>query len=284
MEAGAETFEHVRYSTPAGWTAQATQDGKSYLYRDATASGIIVLFNSRPAQLSPAAAFEEDWRMRMVPVCGVAAPVPQLAQEGDVTAATGVVTMLQQGNPVMAVLVTLVGRGRALSVVAIASGDGGRHVTAFLDTLAVAPPPQQAPPAKPPPARGKPRPARGGELAGLYLWQGMELKFRPDFSGLTCGKFELALSTSFYLLSPDGRLARGSDLPAAPDGDIRRFDFDDYQRRDPRNSGTFEVEGGSVILQMGAGTNQPETVIAPIRDDGQLDIYERKYALSIEPR
>ena len=88
----------------------------------------------------------------------------------------------------------------------------------------------------------------------------------------------------FYLLSEDGRVARGSGLPAAPDGDIRRFDFDDYQRRNPGASGTYKVDGGRVTFTMAAGTNLAETVVAPVLDYGQLEIKKKKYKLSVKPK
>lgn len=287
-EASAETFEYVRYTPPSGWTAQATPDGRTYLYQDAKASGVIVIFNSRPTQAAPAVVFAEEWRTRMTPVVSAPAPAPQLAQDGDVTAATGVAQGTMQGNQVTAVLATLVGRGRALSVVAVASGAGGQQVAAFLDTLSVAPAAQPAPPAEPPPARGKRRPGRGGggggETAGLYLSQSYEYTYRPDITGKTSGSSGMAMTTHFYLLSEDGRVARGSGLPEAPDGDIRRFDFADYQRRNPGASGTYKVDGGRVTFQMGAGTTLAETIAAPVLDDGQIEIKKKKYKRSIKPK
>ena len=273
-EANAETFEHLAYTPPARWTAQAAPEGKAYLYQDATASGVITFFNSRPTQLSPAAAFAEEWRARMAPVVNVQAPTPQLAQDGDVTAATGVVQATLQGNQVTAVLATFVGRGRALSVVSIASGDGARHVATFLDSLAIS---AQAP-------RDKRRPVAGAKLAGLYLSQGVGYTYRPDVTGRTSGSAGAASTTYFYLLSEDGRVARGSGLPEAPDGDIRRFDFDDYQRRNPAASGTYKVEGNRVTFNMGAGTTLAETLVAPVSDDGQIEINKKKYKRSVKPK
>jgi hypothetical protein len=284
-EANAESFEHLQYTPPAGWTAQVVQEGRAYLYQDATASGAVTLFNSRPTQLAPAAVFAEEWRARLGPVVGVQAPAPELTHDGDVTAATGVVSATLQGNQVMALLATFVGRGRALTVVAIASGDGPRQVSAFVGTFGIAA--AAAPAAKQaeaPPSRDKRRPVPGGKLAGLYLSQAYEYTYRPDVTGRTSGSSGMAMTTSFYLLSEDGRVARGSGLPEAPDGDIRRFDFDGYQRRNPAASGTYKVESGRVILQMGAGTSVAETVVAPVSEDGQLEIKKKKYKRSIKAR
>jgi hypothetical protein len=273
-EANAATFEHLAYTPPARWTVQAASEGKAYLYQDAAASGVVTFFNSRPTQLSPAAAFADEWRARMAAVVNVQAPVPQLAQDGDVTAATGVVQATLQGNQVTAVLATFVGRGRALSVVGIASGDGARHVAAFLDTLAIAAP-----------ARDKRRPpGAGAKFAGLYLSQGVGYAYRPDVTGRTSGSAGAAATTYFYLLSEDGRVARGSGLPEAPDGDISRFDFDDYQRRNPAASGTYKVDGNRVTFTMGAGTSLAETIVAPVADDGHIEIRKKTYKRSIKPR
>jgi hypothetical protein len=189
----------------------------------------------------------------------------------------------------MVVLTVLVGRGRALSGVSISSGGAGAYrVATVLDTFSVAPAAhaaqaaaQPAAPAEPA-SKGTRRPVRGAEIAGLYFWNGLENKFRADLTGRTGGSFEMVNSTSFYLLSEDGRFARGSGMPATPDGDIRRFDFDAYQRRNPYHSGTYRVDGGRVTFQMGAGTPSPETVVAPILDDGQLEISKRKYKRSLK--
>jgi hypothetical protein len=281
-EARAETFEYLTYTPPPGWTAGPAQDGRTYLYQDATAAGVIILFNSRPTELSPAAVFAEEWRARLAPVVSVQAPAPQLGQDGDVTIAAGSAQATMQGKPVTAALATIVGRGRALSVVAIASGDGGRHVSVFLGTLSIAPAPATQTEAQPP--RDKRRPVRNAEIAGLYLSQTFEYTYTPDITGKTSGSGGTAFTTFFYLLSEDGRVARGSGLPPAPDGDIRRFDFDGYQRRNPGASGTYKVEGDRVILQMGAGTSVAETVVAPVSADGQLEIKKKKYKRSMKPR
>ena len=175
-------------------------------------------------------------------------------------------------------------RGRALSVVAIASGDGGRQVSVFLGTLGVAPAASPGTQAEAQPPREKRRPVRSAEIAGLYLSQTFEYTYTPDITGKTSGSGGTAFTTHFYLLSEDGRVARGSGLPQAPDGNIRRFDFDDYQRRNPGASGTYKVESDRVILQMGAGTSVAETVVAPVSADVQIEIKKKKYKRSIKPR
>lgn len=270
-EAGAETFEYLTYTPPPGWTAGQAQDGRTYLYQGATAAVVVILFNSRPTQLPPAKVFAEEWRARLAAI-SVPAPALQLGEDGDVTVAAGSAQATKQGKPVTAVLATLVGRGRALSIVAIASGDGGQHVSAFLDTFSIAPAAATAPQAEAQPPRDKRRPGRSAEIAGLYLWQGFEYTYTPDVTGRTSGSSGTVYRTHFYLLSEDGRVARGSGYPQqVPD----RFDFDDYQRRDPAASGTYNVERDRVILHMGAGT-----LVATVAD-GQIEIEKRKYKRSI---
>src|SRR5262249_35462276 len=153
---------------------------------------------------------------RMTAVVSAPAPAPQLAQDGDITLATGATQAILQGNQVTAVLATLVGRGRALSVVAVASGNGGRQVSTFLGTLAIAPAAPAPARAEAPPLGDKERPVRSPELAGLYLSQAYEYTYRPDITGRTSGSAGMAMTTHFYLLSEDGRVARGSGLPEAP--------------------------------------------------------------------
>jgi hypothetical protein len=282
-EAAAETFEYLTYAPPPGWTEGQAQDGKTYLYQDATAAVVVVLFKSRPTEQSPAAAFAEEWRGRVARVVTTEPPAPHLGQEGDVTVAAGSVQASLQGKPVTVVLATLVGRGRTLSVLAIASGDGGKHVSAFLGTLhvALAAPPSAAADEA---SRDKRRPGRSAQLAGLYLWQGHEYTFRVDFSGRTGGSGGSAFVTHFVLLSEDGKVARGSGLPPVPDGDLRRFDFEDYRRRNPGASGTYTLEGERLKLHMGAGTSVADTLVAKIVADGEIEIEKRRYTRSVKPR
>lgn len=65
------------------------------------------------------------------------------------------------------------------------------------------------------------------------------------------GSGDWVTAMHFYLFSGDGRVYRGYDLPQAPGGDIRQFDFEAARRADPENSGTYAVEGSQLILLLG---------------------------------
>ena len=72
------------------------------------------------------------------------------------------------------------------------------------------------------------------------------------------GSGDWVTATHFYLFSGDGRVYRGYDLPQAPGGDIRRFDFEAARAADPENSGMYAVEGDQLMLQLGSQT--PERI------------------------
>ena len=90
--------------------------------------------------------------------------------------------------------------------------------------------------------------------------------------------------TEFYLLSRDGRVFRGSDLPNAPGGDISRFDYDAARREAPSASGTWSARGREVVLKI--GDSPPETIVATRAQVGVLEIRGTKFKRSIaaQPR
>ncbi len=141
-EARAETFESVTFTPPPGWSAQKDATGQGYFRKDAMGTGAVFLFPGRPATGAPAAAFAEEWRARVAPLASVPAPQPTLQTKGDFTVAMGAA----QGQPGAIVLVTLVGRGRAQSVLGVAGTEEIlKQVSAFFDSVDVA----GAPPAGP---------------------------------------------------------------------------------------------------------------------------------------
>lgn len=115
-------------------------------------------------------------------------------------------------------------------------------VAGVLDSLKVAKEEQKA--------EVKPKPGSTGGVDGLYL--ASTQRFYPRIGGAP-GSGDWRIATRFYLLSSDGRFHRGYDLPAAPGGDIRKFDYAKAAREDGSNTGTFSVKSGRVTLRTGGG-------------------------------
>ncbi len=137
-EAYAETFEFLTYTPPRGWIKQASQDGS--VYRRASGIGLITFYASYPATGSASDEFVRMWRARIEPILPGAAPKPQLQPDGDYVAAVGGQRFDAQGTITTISLVTIVGRGRVIGVLTMTAGDEVfREVTAFLDSLDVAP-------------------------------------------------------------------------------------------------------------------------------------------------
>jgi hypothetical protein len=125
------------------------------------------------------------------------------------------------------------------------------------------------------PAVGGSATAGADDVAGLYLASTSQYRLNP-FGSPGSGSWEWR--TEFYLLSRDGRVFRGPDLPAAPAGDIGRFDYDAARREAPSASGTYSVRGREVVLKMGPSQ---ETVVATRPEAGVLEIRGTKFKRSI---
>jgi len=137
-EAYADTFEFLTYTPPRGWINQASQDGR--VYRRASGIGLITFYASYSATGSASDEFVQMWRARVGPTLPGPAPQPQIQRDGDYVAAVGAQRVDAQGTITTISLVTIVGRGRAIGVLTMTAGDEAlREVTAFLDSLAVAP-------------------------------------------------------------------------------------------------------------------------------------------------
>ena len=80
--------------------------------------------------------------------------------------------------------------------------------------------------------------------------------------------------TEFYLLSRNGRVFRGPDLPKAPGGDISRFDYDAARREAPDAYGTYTVRGREIVLKMGGSQ---EAIVATRPETGVLEIRGTKF-------
>ena len=125
------------------------------------------------------------------------------------------------------------------------------------------------------PAVVSPAMAGGDDVAGLYL--ASTLQFRLNLFG-SPGSGSQEWRTEFYLLSREGRVFRGPDLPKAPDGDISRFDYDAARREAPAASGTYSVRGREVVLKMGS---PQETIVATRPEFGVLEIRGTKFKRGI---
>lgn len=192
------------------------------------------------------------------------------------------------GSTVWLCLNTLVNDGRGESVILIAEDDARfrAHMPALSKMLAgstvASSEPSQAAPAVDASTPSTPAAARGAaiagadDVAGLYLASKMQFRLNP-FGSPGSGSQEWR--TEFYLLSRDGRVFRGSDLPKAPDGDISRFDYDAARREAPAASGTYTVRGGEIVLKLGEPPH--ETILAKRPEAGVLEILGTKFKRSI---
>lgn len=139
-ETRADTFDLLSYTPPAGWTAQPpAPDARNFIRKDAAGSGIIMVFASRAATGSPESVFAEEWNARVAPSFPGAPPKPLVQPMGDVQVAGAATQGTFQQQPVAITFVTVVGRGRAQSVVTIAAGNEIATQTAgFLGTVQLA--------------------------------------------------------------------------------------------------------------------------------------------------
>jgi len=120
------------------------------------------------------------------------------------------------------------------------------------------------------PPRAQPAPAVGAFRGGFFLATGrLPWKLTADFTGRTGGSWGNAIESEWYLFSDDGRLQRRDNLPDAPGGDIRRFDYGKAARADPGNASTYSVQGGRILLSI---KNGAETIDAHLLPGGDLEI------------
>ena len=114
--------------------------------------------------------------------------------------------------------------------------------------------------------------AAGRGIAGLYM--GFKAKYMATMVNVTgSGYYTQALH--YYLFSPNGRVYRAYDNLPLPGGNAAQFDFDAAQRRDPDNSGTYTVDGGNLVIQLGGASS--EKIVAPVPKGGTLTIYAVPY-------
>jgi hypothetical protein len=102
-------------------------------------------------------------------------------------------------------------------------------------------------------------PVAAGSVAGLYI--ATKRMFRLGATG-SPGSGSWETKNEWFLLSDDGRVQRGIDLPNAPNGDIRRFDYEGARRAEPGNGGTYAIRGGTVAIRLGGGDSFDGTMDA----------------------
>src|SRR5262245_60860111 len=119
--AHAETFEYIAYKAPPGWSVERNASGRGYARKDGAGSGALLLFASRPATGQPAALFAEDWRAHVTPLVSAPAPQPTIQTQGELTAVIGASQATMEGQTVAVTFVTVIGRGRALSILGVAN-------------------------------------------------------------------------------------------------------------------------------------------------------------------
>ena len=135
--AHADTFEFISFTPPgAGWTKQMSADGP--VYRRTSGIGLISFYASYPTTAGATEEFAKTWRVRLEIPLSLKAPQPKIESVGEHTIAVGALNVDAQGTMTAVSLVTIVGRGRAISISAVAAGeDVLREVGALLDSIEI---------------------------------------------------------------------------------------------------------------------------------------------------
>jgi hypothetical protein len=269
-----EQPSRLRYPLPAGWTPSL--DGRSLT---PPGGNVAVTFGpSTPFEGTGEQWIEASWNDIARELKVVSGPAP--GTQGAFLSRIGLFKQAD-GTEIWLCLNTLVKDGRGESVILIASGDAPfrAHLPALskmlAGTTAGAVPAASVAPASMAPPSSSNTAAPGGGVAGLYLASTSQYRLNP-LGGPGSGSMEWR--TEFYLLSRDGRVFRGPDLPKAPDGDISRFDYDAARRETPSAWGAYTVRGNEVVLTMGESPR--ETIVATRPEPGVLEIRGTKYRKS----
>jgi hypothetical protein len=135
----ADTFEFITYTPPSsGWTKLMSADGP--VYRRTNGVGLISFYPSYPATGTAADEFVKTWKARIEVPLSLQAPQPKIESDGDYKIAVGAQNVDAQGTMTAISLVTIVGRGRAISFSSVTAGDDAlRDVTAFFDSVKITP-------------------------------------------------------------------------------------------------------------------------------------------------
>src|SRR5262249_44845275 len=92
-------------------------------YKRPSGIGLITLYPSQPASGSASDEFARMWRKQVEPAIPGPAPQPQIHGDGDYTLAVGERQINLQGANASVLLTVIVGRGRAIGVLATGAGD-----------------------------------------------------------------------------------------------------------------------------------------------------------------
>lgn len=169
--AGKATYDLVRYTPPAPWKTTAwIQDIKkdehstSYTVTDAKTRTYCQIFilRSRPSKGSLTADFETEWKDIVVSNYRVAEPpvLTDTAAEAGWQVKAGVATFAFDGGTSIAMLTTLSGYGRAVSIVAVTSSqDYLTAIQALLESVEMLKPAENASGTAKPPSKGTAKPA-----------------------------------------------------------------------------------------------------------------------------
>jgi len=273
--AAQEEPSRLRYSVPDGWTPSI--DGKTLMPPGGNAA--LTFAPSTPFAGTAEQWIEESWNSIARELKVLSGPAP--GTQGAFLSRIGLFQKAD-GTNFWLCLNTRVSDGRGESVILIAGGDAEfrAHLPTLSKLLAGATVAAAAAPIAAPNTASNSTAPRGPAIkagdgvAGLYLASTSQYRLNP-LGGSGSGSWEWR--TEFYLLSRDGRVFRGPDLPKAPDGDIGRFDYDAAQREAPAASGTYTVRGREVVLKMGPSQ---ETVVATRPEADVLEIRGTKFKRS----
>jgi hypothetical protein len=274
-----EEPSRLRYALPKDWTPSI--DGKTLMPPGGNAA--VTFAPSTPFSGTAEQWGAEAWSSIARELKVLSGPAP--GTQGAFLSQIGLVQK-PDGTSVWLCLNTLLKGGRGEGVILIAGGDAEfrAHLPALSKMLvgATVVSPASSAPAVAASARpttvAPPRPAiaSSNEVAGLYLASTVQFRLNP-FGSPGSGSQEWR--TEFYLLSRDGRVFRGPDLPKAPNGDVSRFDYDAARREAPSASGTYSVRGREIVLTLGEPPH--ETILAKRPEPGVLEILGTKFKRSI---
>lgn len=244
-------------TAPAGW--KSVQDPQTQLtVLVAPDNGALMTFIASTPFTGTAKQWHEDRWSQLVQGISPAAP-PQNAELGSFLTRAGVFRNSDGTQPWIRLYTTL-RDGLGEGLLFIASNEQqflawreavDRQVRASsLEAGPIAPTatPAATAPAKPTAVPAPNAAKSDGAVAGLYLATTRQLRFNPLGGS---GSADWEVRTEYYLLSRDGQVFRGRDLPSVPGGDLARFDFAAARREVPGNYGVYEASGDLVRFQLG---------------------------------